>query len=738
MAGGTDHPSNCSLVGGNRWICYDALDSLVIIGRIDRPDSTILHELTMAKHPISKSAAKRTALRSPLVRVRQLPHWSRLTALIVGGILVPISAILMLSSQAASYPNALVAIADVNGGFYNGFSAVDADTGKVVGSVAADLPQLAGCSTAQPRAYMSDFVFEASSQQILASVKACAGGTLPANQSIVRLNTTTFQVAGYYAGPGSDAKLLANPARRQLLALSADGLKLQTLEASTGRLLNEQTFSSGERITRWAINPNNNAFLLTQGGTLIHLDLGSFARQNLANTGVSFSSSSITPDIARIAVTPNAGYALGKQNGNPVLVAMTNLGQITTYPIANEPMSLTLNPAADHVFLLTGCPAGSACSGVPNRLYAFSIASQAFEQAGPDNFIPLQTLSHQIRFGPSGNKIYFDGVVAGADGIGQRFVFSLDAQGTAPQTARVAIPGVRWEPLSIVLPSSAPGQGTVPVPGGVPAGGGIGANNGGIATNPIPIDEIERQIGMPIALIDFSTITDEQIRAYGYDPAAVRRYVAQLKLQQATTGSGAGGTNAGCFGGLTQEQAKRIESAIGVPIAKIDLDTVTDAQIRAIGLDVAAVREYAKQRKSGNDPCANVFTQEAFVTQPGSATGVAAGSATNLTVQPVFDLLAGGWLMEMRWQAPGGAAKFLIYGRDNKAHQLESQLAMIGSLERKARFGGFGRVGLAPVSDATYVLSVVPQQADGTLGSPAALKVRTRCFVVWCTVSSVK
>jgi hypothetical protein len=290
------------------------------------------------------------------------------------------------------------------------------------------------------------------------------------------------------------------------------------------------------------------SFLLTQGGTLIHLDLGSFARQNLANTGVSFSSSSITPDIARIAVTPSAGYALGKQNGNPVLVAMTNLGQITTYPIANEPMSLTLNPAADHVFLLTGCPAGSACSGVPNRLYAFSIASQAFEQAGPDNFIPLQTLSHQIRFGPSGNKIYFDGVVAGADGIGQRFVFSLDAQGTAPQTARVAIPGVRWEPLSIVLPSSAPGQGTVPVPGGVPAGGGIGANNGGIATNPIPIDEIERQIGMPIALIDFSTITDEQIRAYGYDPAAVRRYVAQLKLQQATTGAGSGGSSAGTTG----------------------------------------------------------------------------------------------------------------------------------------------------------------------------------------------
>jgi hypothetical protein len=209
-------------------------------------------------------------------------------------------------------------------------------------------------------------------------------------------------------------------------------------------------------------------------------------------------------------------------------------------------------------------------------------------------------------------------------------------------------------------------------------------------------------------------------------------------LQQATTGAGSGGSSAGCFGGLTQEQAKRIEGVIGVPIAKINLDTVTDEQIRAMGLDVAAVREYAKQRKSGNDPCANVFTQEAFVTQPGSATGVAAGSATNLTVQPVFDLLAGGWLMEMRWQAPGGAAKFLIYGRDNKAHQLESQLAMIGSLERKARFGGFGRVGLAPVSDATYVLSVVPQQADGTLGSPAALKVRTRCFVVWCTVNSVK
>lgn len=213
MAVGTNHPSNCPLAGSNRWISYDDLDSLVIIGRIDRPDITILHELTMAKHPISKSAAKRTALRSPLARVRQLPHWSRLTALIVGGILVPISAILMLSSQAASYPNALVTIADVNGGFYNGFSAVDADTGKVVGSVAADLPQLAGCSAAQPRAYMSDFVFEASSQQILASVKACAGGNLPANQSIVRLNATTFQVAGYYAGPGSDAKLLANPAR---------------------------------------------------------------------------------------------------------------------------------------------------------------------------------------------------------------------------------------------------------------------------------------------------------------------------------------------------------------------------------------------------------------------------------------------------------------------------------------------------------------------------------------------
>lgn len=683
--------------------------------------------------------SKRSITASVPQKVRQLPHWSRLTALIVGGILMPVSIIAMLAAQAGTYPNALVSVSDVNGGFYNGLTAIDPATGKSLGSLAGDMPQLAGCSSTQNKAYISDIAIDSTRRQIFASLKACPGGTLSDAQAMARFDVANFRFAGLSSAPGSGAKVLANSMRNQMLALSADGLRLQVLETSTGRVLSAQTFAPADAVTRWAIDGSGNALLATINGKAMRLNLANFSRADLAQTGLSLPNQASTPDISRVVNAGGNIYFLGKQNGNPVLIEVTAIGQVATYPLANEPMSLTANPAGDHIFTVTGCPSGS-CTDPSNRIYAFNIASKQFERAGTTNYFPLQTLANQIRYSADNTDLYFDGVVVGSAGVGQRFVFSLDANGTAPTTARVAVPGSRWEPMAVTLPDTAPGQGPITVDPSIPSGGGIGG--GTIATSPVPLDEIERLIGMPISMIDWSKITDEQIRAFGYDPAMVRRYIAQYALQSAQGGVGGGlGAQASCAGivsSLTAEQIKAIEASLGMPIDKLDFSKVTDAQIQAFGYNPQQVRSYLSQLKAqSGDSCANVYTQQAFVAPYGSS-AQAGGTVSNMTVQPVFDLFAGGWLMELRWQAPGGAAAFHIFARDNHKNPKEKRLATVGPLERKARFGGFGRLGLPAISDDTYVLSVVPQESNSTLGVPTGVVVRSRCFVVFCTMSPAK
>ena len=93
--------------------------------------------------------------------------------------------------------------------------------------------------------------------------------------------------------------------------------------------------------------------------------------------------------------------------------------------------------------------------------------------------------------------------------------------------------------------------------------------------------------------------------------------------------------------------------------------------------------------------------------------------------------------MTLRWQAPGGAEKFRIYGRDNSKHKLEQQLAVVDSLSREATFGGFSQLALPPISDETYWFSVVPVLGDAKLGTPAAVKTRVRCLL-WCVAEKAK
>lgn len=93
--------------------------------------------------------------------------------------------------------------------------------------------------------------------------------------------------------------------------------------------------------------------------------------------------------------------------------------------------------------------------------------------------------------------------------------------------------------------------------------------------------------------------------------------------------------------------------------------------------------------------------------------------------------------MNLRWQAPGGAQKFHIYGRDEGNHKFERQLASVSGLERSVKFGGFNRIALPALHDAEYTLAVVPEQSDGKLGAPTAIKTRVRCYIVWCQATAI-
>ncbi len=670
------------------------------------------------------------------LKLRRHPLWSRRSALVLAGAMIVIGIVVVISARAAQYTNVIVAIGDVNGGFYNGLVVTDPNANRTLGTLEGAMPQLAGCPATQNKAYISDLAYDSGQQQAWVSLKACAGGSLADGQALGHFDVVSLRFVGTSAGPGGAARLLANTNRRQILALSGDGRRLQTLDSRSGRLLNEQTFAATEPVTRWTIDPAGNAVLALSNGRIQNLNLASFVRGDVAQSGLSFPANPNAPDSLRAAATFASGYFLGTQAGNPVLAQVTTSGQVSTYPLVNQPMSLSLNPAGDHVFIATGCPTGTSCTQPANRLYAFDAASRTFMAAGTANYVPLQTQASQIRTSPDGQQIYFDGVVAGSNGVSQRFLFILDYKTTSPNAARVGLSGSRWDVVSANLPANAPGAGEVTVSPGVESGGGVG--NGTIQASPVPLDEIERLLGMPITAIDWSKVTDDQIRAFGYDPATVRRYIAQYQLQAAQAGGAGTVSCGGIISSLTPEQIQKIEAATGTPINQLDLSKITDAQIKALGFEPSVVRQaFAKQAATSTDACANLYTQDAFVLPYNSNTEPVLGGVRNLTVQPVFDFFAGGWQLELRWQVPGGAAGFHIFGRDTKQTN-EQKLATAGRYVRSARFGAIGQRALPLWQDDLYTLAVVPQDEQGKAGTPTAVQVRVRCYVVLCTVTPDK
>lgn len=673
-------------------------------------------------------ASAKLASRSISGVIRRQPRWSLALAVILGLLVLLVAIVTLWGSKASAVDDVIVGVADVNGGFLNGIVAINQSSGAIAGQLAADLPQLAGCTGSQNRAYLGDMLIDAPRHQVLVGVRACNGGNLPINQSIARFDVTSQRFTGFWSGPGAGTRLLAHPSLNIVAALSASGTTVQILNATSGAQLKAVTTS--EPVTRWGIGPDDSLMMATASGRILRVDPSSGTLAELSHGTITFPTLPAAPDSIRLVQAAGASFALGYQGSTPVLASISPQGQVTPYALESTPTSLTTNPDKTHVFVVTGCPSGSGCITNPYRMYAFATQAKQFQEAGGSNYFPLQTSPSTIRFSDDSERIYFDGILVGSSGVGQRFVFVLDSQSTQPVAARIAIPAAQWDVATVALPSA--GTTPVSVPTDIPSGGGVGPGNG-VA---IPLDEIERLLGISLADLDFSKITDDQIRAYGYDPATVRRWVAQSKLQ-ATRASGNNTAISSCPGNDAGAQIRaQIESQIGIPLSQIDLTKVTDDQIRAYGFDPATAR--AALAAATADSCANQFTQEAFVMPAGSSTTVVGGQVTNLTAQTSFDFWRGGWLITLRWQAPGGAHNFHVYGRDNARHQLESRLATVGPLERSASFGGFGSIALKALHNQTYVFGVVPETAEHSLGVPTAVKVKVQCWVVWCQATAMK
>jgi|GEM_PF-6576028 len=651
------------------------------------------------------------------------------------GLLVLLGTIGVLSSRAGVITDAILVASDVDGGFLNGLVVIDPSNGKIVGSLAADLPAATGCSLAQPKAYLDDLAVLKAQSKVYASLRTCPGGNLADNDSLVWFDAASGRFAGRLPGPGPASHLVSLTARNRVLAISSDGTRIWTLEASSGRTVARVQLTANEAITRWGIGPSDELVAISEAGKVMRLPLDSAQKSDVLQlSGVTFPRQPQAPDSTAIVAASGSGYTLGQSGSGWKLVELLSSGTAQQYDLGAQPVSLAPAPTGELIFVATGCPATTACPANPNRLYGFNTVTKQFQSAFGNSYFPLQTSPSQVRFSGDGSKLLFDGVVVGANGVGQRYVFSLDMKNAIPEAARTAIPASRWEVETISLPAQAPTE--VPVTGGT-SGGGVGPNTGSLDQAPVPIDEIERLLGRPLSQIDFSQISDDQIRAFGYDPAAVRRYAAQLKLQtslQAVASPSCGGS----------AELQALEQRLGKKLADIDFTQVSDAQIQAFGYDPAIVRpqilKYQQANRAGL--CSdNVFTQEGFVaSQSNAATpGAVAGTVANLTAQTQFDLLKGGWLIQLRWQAPGGAKQFIVYGRDNAKQTKEKKLATTDGLVRKVNFGGFNSLALPAIwHDQTYWLSVVPQQTDGSLSTPAAVKTRAQCVLLWCWTSSVK
>lgn len=652
---------------------------------------------------------------------------------VVTVLLLALGVVGIVATRAQVVTDAVVVIADAQGGFRNSIQVIEPASNNIVGQLTATLPTLSGCPAAQPRAYLDDLALLPGSKAAYASVRACPGGILPDGQALARFDAATGKFVGLMQGPGSGSVLYVMPGTATLIIVSADGRRIQSVDASSGRVLAQVTLANNYAATRWGAGPNGILMLLDATGKAVGLNPVTLEQRELGQlTGIDFARVPSAPDTQRLEMVGDSVYTVGKVGGEWVLASRNAAGQASQSKMGAQPVSLLPNPTKDHIFVATGCPTSVGCVSSPNRIYAYSIEQQKFEQGGNTDYIPLQMTPYLLRFNSAGTRIFFDGIVSGSNGVAQRFVYSLAMNSVSMETARIAIPGGRWEIASVDIPTSPPVS--VPVPPGVASGGGIGPNTGTLAQSPVPIDEIERLLGMSLSQIDFSTITDDQIRAFGYDPAAVRRYVAQWQYAQQATGQSV----AGCQTVTLSPELQALQQKVGVSLAMIDASRITDDQIRAFGYEPQAARkllgEYQEQTKSQATCSANTFTQEGFVASGQTEVeGLPAGTVANPTVQTTFDLLKGGWLMRLRWQTPGGAKKFVIYGRDESKHTREQKLAVIDGSVREVSFGGFGRLGLPALwHDERYTLAVVPEKDTAIMGVPSAVKVRVRCIAGWC------
>jgi hypothetical protein len=679
---------------------------------------------------------------SSRLHFHELPK-KRLAVFITAGLTLLGFLAVLVSYAGDARVDTIVAVGD-EGGFNNSLIAVNPTNGAKLGALTLpNLPNLAGCAPSQPKPYIYDLLVNIDRGVAIAGLKPCSGARLNGGQVLGRFDLVGKRFDAYLDGPVDGILALQAISETTFAALNNGATEVWIYDYHAGV---KHKVSLAAQATRFGM-VSGSVTVAYANGTVDKISASDGKREQLGSVGVALPKQSGS-DGLRIIQSGDTAYVITQNGNQSSLISINMQGQVHSYPIASIATSFDITPNGAAIIIATGCPSGNDCVPNPNRLYVFTPRLKAFQSTPQADHLPLATSPSRVRFDSTGENLFFDGVVAVASGAGQRFVFSLDLASTQLLSARVAVPSSVWLPVGIDPSGLDLGSQTpaVDVDDSIPSGGGIGG--GGISGAPIPIDEIERLLGMSIWEIDWSKVSDEQIRAYGYDPAEVRRYVAQMRLQVGAPIEVGNSDVIACHLGdeAAAQKIAAIESVLGTSLAMYNFDQVSDEQIRAFGYDPAEVRKLVadyKAKVSANqstaDPCANLYTQDAFVVDQGSNVAPAAsGSVVQVTAKSAFDLFRGGWHLELRWQDPGGATKFHIYGRDNKTNTLEKRLATVDSLKRSVKFGGFGRMSFAPLHSADYTLAVVPEGSDGKLGAPTAIKTKVNCYVVWCFAQDVK
>ena len=672
----------------------------------------------------------------------------RTPALVLAAGLVLVGLVAVLSSFASSNNyRTILAIGDVENGFANALVAINPENGSLLKAVPLpNLENLPGCAAVQPKPYLYDMVVDQDRKVVFASLKACRGGTLSSSKSMARFSLVTGKFEGYLEGLPEGSSLMLHPQSGTVMALSTSGTQLWLYDIAANRVRHKLTFT-GKEVSRFGpFSGGTNAAIVFTDGLIRQIDVASGAQKDVLRSNISFPRAA-GADGRRALFSSDTLWTFGSANGTSQLVGVTSAGVVKSYALGSVGVSLDYTPDKNGLIIATGCPTGLGCVSAPNRIYLFDTVKREFRRNSQYDYLPIQTSPGRVRLDAGQKQLLFDGVVAGASGSSQRFLFSVDLEATQPTTARIPLTSPVWE--SVLLDAALLNtDSTTPVqevPAGVPSGGGIGP--GGIAQSPVPIDEIERMLGVSIYDIDWNLISDDQIRAFGYEPASVRREIARLKQLRGDAGGVGNNEVISCRLGNAQQAAQvaAIEKLIGVSLATFDFSQVTDAQIQQFGYEPTETRrsvaayQASVKTTANNDPCANTFTKNEFVVEQGSnQAGAASGTVTQVTATAKFDLLSGGWYSEIRWQAPGGATRFHIYGRDIHGHQQERRLASVSGLDRSVRFGGFGRATFPPLHTEQYTIAIVPEQEDGSSGAPTAIKTDIRCYVVWCSATPQK